>query len=121
MNSIIQILGVLYAALGLLFTINPNTFKSYVSFWKKEKRIYAGGITAIAVGVFFLVLSQHATLPWVLITLGVLGIIKGVFLFATGPARILQVLKWYEQRSPRFIRLMGLLVILIGLLISYSA
>jgi uncharacterized protein YjeT (DUF2065 family) len=62
------------------------------------------------VGAFF-----HKEMFWLVFVLGVLGILKGVFLIIGPSAHIKQLLDWwFRKASERTIRLNGLISVILG-------
>lgn len=121
MVILVRLFGIVIIVLGALFLVNPKAMRRYVGFWRKEKRIYAGGVLSLLFGIVFLVCASQCRIAWFVVTLGVLGLIKGVLLFVLGAEGLKPMFDWWQGRSDTFLRLYALLPLAFGILLIYSA
>jgi len=121
MVILVRLFGILIMLIGLLFTINPEFLKQYMSFWNNEKRLKIGGAGAILCGAIFLVAAPECRIVWLITILGIWSVIKGVLLFTISPERIYAYLDWWKGTSVLATRILGIIAIAIGALFIYSA
>lgn len=121
MVILVKLFGLIIVVLGVIFMIRPDAMKKYIAFWVKGKRLYAGGILSILIGIIALLAASQCKLVWFVVLIGILALIKGVLLFALGPEKWISKLNWWTTRSPAFLRLYSLMPITIGILLIYSA
>lgn len=121
MVILVRVLGILIAAVGIIFLINPNAMKKYIAFWVKGKRLYKGGILSILIGIILLLASPQCKLVWFVVLIGIWSLIKGVILLALGPEKWASTINWWTTRPPVALRLLSLVAIAFGILLIYSA
>ncbi len=121
MTILAKLIGVMIMVIGTVITLNPGVFKRMVSFWKVDKRIYIAGIVRLIFAVVFLSVASSCKLPAVIYTFGVLVLIGAILVFALRPERMKRMLEWWGAKPPSILRLMGLVALLMGALIIYSA
>ena len=107
--------------MGVIFLINPKTFKQYISFWKKEKRLKIGGIVAILFGSIFLMAASQCRIAGIITVLGLWSIIKGIFLLILNQKKLFTCFDWWLNKPMSTIRFLGLIALFLGVLLIYSA
>jgi uncharacterized membrane protein HdeD (DUF308 family) len=121
MILLVKLIGMLMACMGFINILNPALMKKMISFWRRGKRIYAGGLLRILFGVIFLWSSSQARLQAVIYVLGILMLLAGVLLFILGLEKVKRMLDWWDKKPSSILRLVALLVLIIGVLVIYSA
>ena len=118
MLLLIKAIGILIVAMGVVFLVDPEKLRRYVVFWQKNKNVYLGGVLALLFGILFL--SAASKCGWFIPVIGVLSIIKSIFIFALGPGRIKKVINWWIERPASVLRWIALIDLAIGVFIIYS-
>jgi uncharacterized protein YjeT (DUF2065 family) len=120
MIILVRLFGILIVGFGIIFLIDPKAMKAYIAFWEPKKRLRIGAIISFLAGIIFLSAAAQAKLPGVIVTLGIVSLIKGVLLFLLGPEKIKSMMNWWSQKSDSFIRRYALFALAVGMLIIYS-
>ncbi|MDP6685481.1 MAG: hypothetical protein QGI05_00855 [Candidatus Omnitrophota bacterium] len=115
-----RIIGVLMVAMGVIFLLNPKAIKPYISFFLKGKRMCIGGVINIIMGMIFSLISSQCKIPGVIVGMGTLSLLKGLFILASGQEKMKSKIEWWGKRSPAAMRIWALVIIAIGVLFSYS-
>ena len=121
MVILVRLFGIAIVVMGIVFLANPKALKQYMAFWRHQKRLYIGGILSLLFGVIFLLAAAQCRLAGVIVVLGVWAIIKGVLLFTLGQKRLNAYLDWWLKRSTSAARLLGIIALVLGILVIYSA
>jgi uncharacterized membrane protein HdeD (DUF308 family) len=121
MVTFVKFFGIAIALTGLIFLINPMALKQYISFWKKERRIRAGGVLTIPVGIIFLIAAPRCRLAGLITILGIWSIIKGVLLLTLRQRKINAYLNWWLNRPDSAASFLGIIALAFGVLIVYGA
>lgn len=117
----IRLIGICVIALGIIFLLNPNMMKEYMAFWTKGKRIYIGASLSIMIGILLLLSASQCRFFWVIAIAGILALIKGIALFVLGPEKLKTKINWWTKRSAIVLRILAFIVLVIGVLLIYSA
>ena len=121
MKTFIFIVGMIILLLGVAILIKPQLTKKLFHFIAKGKRIYLIGILRIILGVLFLIGALSCSIPWLIILFGILFCVSGLTIFAMKFERLKAIMNWFDQKPVSFMRLMGIIALLIGALITYAA
>jgi len=113
-------IGILITGMGIIIFFIPDFLKRMVAFWEKGNRLYAAGVLRIAFGVILLLSASQCRLVGVVIALGILFLIGGIFIFALGPEKLKAIIRHFIGIAPIAIRLLAILPILIGALLIYA-
>lgn len=100
--------------------ISPKMFKQYLAFWQKEKRLYAGGVLDLLIGIIFLLAASQCRLVGTIIALGIIGLLKGILIFTVGLKMLNPIFSWWQERPLPILRLIASITIAFGALIIYS-
>lgn len=120
MVILVKLIGIVIAAMGGVFLLNPKLCKQYATFWEQGRRLSLGGILAILIGVILLLAASEARLVGVITALGILSLLKGILILAFGQEKAKAMLKWWQGRPLSVLRLAALIVIAFGALLIYS-
>ena len=120
MLILVRLIGIVIIGAGIVFLLNPKMYKQYIAFWEKGKRLYSGGILSILVGVILLLAASQCRLVGVIVTLGIITLAKGIFIFVLGTERMKSMLKWWQERTLLVLRFLAPIAIAIGALLVYS-
>jgi len=121
MILLVKLIGILMLCMGVIYILNPALMKKMISFWKQDKRVYAGGLLRLLFGVIFLWSAAQAKLPAVIYVLGILMLLGGVFIFIMRLEKIKRMLDWWDKKPDSISRLIAILILAIGALVIYSA
>ena len=121
MVMLIRLLGAVIVIMGLIFGIKPEVFQRYVKFWHSRKRIVAGGLISLLLGVIFLLSSSRCRVPLVITIFGIWAIIKGIILFVINEKKLNTYLEWWLRKPLSVIRLIGIISLTLGILIIWCA
>ena len=121
MVMLVKLLGVFIIVFGLTYLYNPNIMKNYIEFWKAKKRIYIGAVLSLLISVILLLAASRCRVSWFIILFGLLGLIKGVVLFAVKQEKVASWLEWWTGRPVIFLRLHAVIAVIMGILLLYSA
>ena len=121
MIILIQIIGVLICLMGWAFAISPVMLRGLLNFFMQGKNIYIAGVVRLILAVIFFVAASQCSVPLVLYVLAVLCFLGGILIFTLGVDRIKKILEFYQDKSDKFLRVISLLPLIIGILILYSA
>ena len=118
---IIKALGVIMAVVGVLFSAIPEKLIKFISLFKVTKRIRIVGIVRLGIAVIFLLAASGSRWPIVIAILGIITLISGVLALTLKAKHIKTFIDWIEAKNEMFVRIMGGVVVLIGLLIVFAA
>jgi len=121
MNVAIKIIGVLFIVVGIVYLLRPDIVKAIIRSFKKGKRIYLAGLVRLVLAVVFLLAARECDIVWVIVTFGIVFLISGLLIFMLGSDRFRTILAWWEKQSPLLLRLLGLVALVVGAIITYSA
>jgi len=121
MMILIQLLGVVIAATGILFLLKPNLGRKMLIFFRQGRNIYIGGLARITLGFILLTYVSDGRLPLVLFVLGFLALTGGLFIFLLGLRMARKLLEWLDVKNDLYLRFLSLLVVIYGILVAYSA
>jgi len=118
---IIKALGVIMAVVGVLLSAIPQKVMKFLPFFKVTKKIRIIGIIRLGIAVIFLLAASGSRWPVVIAVLGIITLVSGVLALTLRVKHIKTFIGWVEARNDIFIRIMGGVVVLIGLLIIFAA
>lgn len=118
---IIRALGVIMAVVGVLLSSVPQKVMKFLPFFKVTKRIRLIGIVRLGIAVIFLLAASQCRWFIVMAILGIITLASGVIALTLKVKHIKTFMAWVEDRNEMFIRIMGGVVVLIGLLIIFAA
>jgi uncharacterized protein YjeT (DUF2065 family) len=120
MASLIWLTGLLVAALGVGIVLHPAILTGMLRTIHKPLIFYLiGGIRA-TMGVIFLVWARSCHRPSIIITIGILLICSGVFVFVTPTAKLNRMIDFFLRRPDWIRRVWGLFAIAFGILIIWA-
>jgi len=120
MLILIRLLAIAIVVMGVIFLLNPKALKSYAGFWKQGKRLYVGAVINILFAIIFLSSASQCRISGVMLVMGIMSLIKGIYLLILGPEKMKAKLDWWIQKPPGAARIMALVVIAMGALLIYA-
>ncbi len=121
MLILVRIIGIIIAAVGIIFLLKPDKMKQVIAFLGQGKRIYTVGILRLLFGIIFLLSASQSRLVGIIVTLGILLLIGSITIFAMGLEKVKYVLGWMGKRPLIVLRLLAIIALVIGTLVLYSA
>ena len=119
MVILVKLLGIFIVGVGIAFFVKPKLYEQYAVFWTKGKRLYVGAILNILIGVILLLVASGRRLAGTILTLGILGLVKGIIILTLGQKKMKSMFKWWQGRSLFALRLVALVAIAFGVLLLY--
>jgi uncharacterized protein YjeT (DUF2065 family) len=120
MVGLVTLVGILILIAGVGYTVKPAMAKKVIRFWSRGNRIYIASVINIILGIVFLRLASLCYMPWFVTIMGVLGLIKGVAIFALGKKRILDFMEAVAKTPVKTIRALGIVAIALGICLIYA-
>lgn len=121
MVILIRIIGILLVALGFIFSLKPDLLKRVISYFVVGKRAYQLGILRILMAIIFLLSASGCRIPELMIILGFILLFSGIMIFIFGLERTKKFLTSWQDKPVSILRLLGILQLIFGILILYSA
>jgi len=122
MLAFVKFLGIALIIAGTLYTVKVDIMKRFgLAFWKEGRKFYVAVFLNFLIGVLLLVAAAQCAVPWFVIVLGVISIIKGIALFTLGPEKIFPLIDKLLAGSPMTLRLFAISAIVIGVLLIVYA
>ncbi len=117
---IVFVVGALIVAKAAIILIWPAVYRKLLGFFSYGRMLYIPAAIAIVVGVLFLIYARDCRQPWIIIVFGLIVAVKGLAIFVSKPKTFKNLLNWLSERSDTMLRLLGILVLAIGVLIMYG-
>jgi uncharacterized protein YjeT (DUF2065 family) len=121
MDTVIKIIGLIIAGIGLVYLIRPDVLRKVLSFFKKRLLLYIGALLRFALGVVFLLAARECDVMWVIALFGILFLISGLMPFLLGGSRSTSILSRAAEQPAVVLRVVGSIVVVVGLIIVYAA
>jgi uncharacterized membrane protein HdeD (DUF308 family) len=121
MKTVIQVLGIVIVAAGIVYLLKPDVMKWLMEFFKRGRRIYLAGLIRLALGIVFLLAARECDITWVIVTFGILFLVSGILIFMLGAKRARSVIEWWQKQPVLVLRVLALIASAIGAVIIYSA
>ncbi len=121
MNWFLKIVSILLVIDAIVILFRPDFVKKYAALLAEGAKIYLDAALKAVFGAIFLFgVSDKCTLPWVIITFGILAIAGAVFIIAM-PQKARNIAAWFGSKNTAVLRLFAIVYLLIGALLVYSA
>ncbi|NQT95843.1 MAG: hypothetical protein HQ572_05275, partial [Candidatus Omnitrophica bacterium] len=109
MVILVKLIGILIFAISLIYGIKPSVIKGMIGFWKKGKRIYAGGVINLIIAILFLLAASDLRMPWIAIVIGLLSLAKALAIFLLGPDKLMKSMDFWLNKSDFALRMISLI------------
>ena len=117
----LKIVSILLVIDAIVILTKPEFVKKYIGMVAQGAKIYLAAFIKAVVGTIFLFgASDKCTLPWVIITFGILALGGAVFIIAL-PQKSRAMASWLASKSTATLRFLALIYLLIGAILVYSA
>lgn len=122
MIALVKLFGIVIVGFGVAFFVRKELMKKWGEFWvRNSKYLYLGGIINVLIGLIFLFAAGDCQVPWFVVTMGLLGLAKGIALVVLGPKKFIPFIKQSLKTKDELLRLASISIIVIGMLLIYSA
>lgn len=121
MRTVIQILGIVFVAIAIVYILKPGVMKRLFEFFKKGNRLYVAAPIRLGLAIVFLVGAGECKQPWVIIAIGILLLISGILVLVLGPKKLVPIIEWFQGQSEILQRVIALIVLAVGVVIIISA
>jgi len=119
MKIFLWAISIFWITIGITSILFPLKFKTlYTHLIKPIKGLF---ILPLSFGLIFLWASPASSLEGLIKVLGIIALIKGVFLLACPINVIKSTLNWWLNRPDLFYRLYGVFIMLLGVVVGWSA
>lgn len=117
----LKFIAILLVIDAIIIITRPDFVKYYVGMLSQGAKIYIAAVIKAALGIIFLFgATDKSTLPWLIITFGILAIGGAVFIIAM-PQKARIMAKWFTHRSFLTIRCFAVVYLLIAAMLVYAA
>lgn len=117
---LIKLFGLLMVAMGAIYLVKPAVMKNVMKFWTKGKRLYLGGFLSFLLGIIFLFSAARCALPWYVVIIGIIALVKGVLSFVLGKKKVTQIVDKWTHSPVSTLRVLAIIVIVLGALLVYA-
>jgi uncharacterized protein YjeT (DUF2065 family) len=121
MLMLVRLFALVMVVFGIINMLNPEVMKKYIAFWAKGKRLQVGGIISLVIGIIFLFTAPQCNIPWLVVLMGIIALIKGVVLLVLGPEKWLANINWWTSRPPMVLRILSVVTIVLGVVLINAA
>ncbi len=121
MSSIVLLIGLVIAAIGLAGVASPNSAIRKIQSWSRGSRFaYAVGIRLL-LGVVLIVAAPSTRFPKVVLALGIIAVGAALALLLVGKDRLDSLMQWWFNRSHVTQRLSFFVAGVFGVFLIYCA
>ena len=117
----VKIVGILILVLSIMGIIYPDAMKKVALFFVEGKRLYIVGVIRIIIGICLLLAASQAKIPIIILILGIIILVAGIFCFLIGPEKMKPKINAIMEKSANIRRLLAVIAFIIGALMVYSA
>ncbi|MHC4074839.1 MAG: DUF2065 family protein [Planctomycetota bacterium] len=121
MDTVIKVIGIIIAVMAVVYILKPHILKRLLKFFSQGKRIYLIAVLRFAFAIIFLLGARECDFPKVIFAFAVLFILSGSLVLLLGPEKIKSILAWYQDCPVGILRVLGLVALIFGVAIIYSA
>ena len=119
---LVKLLGIVMVVLGVIYFLKPAIYRKYIDFWTKDKsHVYGGLALAIVIGIILLRAASSCSIPWFVILIGILSLIKGIVGLVVGEQKAIAFAQSFKNKPDKKLRNMGIFAIIVGVLLIYAA
>ena len=117
---LIKLLGIIMVAVGAIYFIKPTIMKKAMRFWTHGKRLILGGFLSLLIGLILLFSASNCSLPWYVVIMGIISVLKGIFSFIAGRKRIESIVNNWTHSPVSTLRILAVIIVLLGALLIYA-
>jgi uncharacterized protein YjeT (DUF2065 family) len=119
--TVIKVIGTVIVVMGLVYLIKPQILKEIMRFFAKGGRLYLAALVRFALAIVFFLGARHCGIRWVIVMFGLIFLLSGLLIFMLGLQRARGIINWYQKQPIVIFRIMAIVVLIVGLIILYSA
>jgi uncharacterized protein YjeT (DUF2065 family) len=116
MTALLYIISVIWIAAGVFLILYTERYREFSKKMFPTDKLKVWAVVPLFFGVV-LVLGAffEREVFWIAFILGLLALLKGIYLIVGPPAQVKKLLDWwFEKASDRIIRLSGLIIFFLG-------
>ena len=118
----VKLFGLLIILLSAWGLMTPKSLIALVlGVWKRPWGIYFAVAVRIGLGILFVMAADQTRYPEAFRILGYLMIFVAAAILVTGRERLDKFMRWWQEKSPVFIRSWLIFGLLFGVFIYYAA
>ena len=121
MITLVKLIGLLLAVLGVAYILEPKILKLILAFFQVEKRVYIASGIRILIGIILLAGAPQCRMPWIVVIIGILALVSGVLALILGVEKCKEMIKKFEEKPTKTLRMLSLIPIALGLILLYAA
>ena len=120
MVGLVTLVGIVIIIAGAGYTVKPALVKKVIRFWTRGNRLYIASAVNILIGIVFLRVASLCYMPWFVTIMGVLGLLKGVVIFALGKKKTIDFMEGIARTPAKTLRALGVVAIALGVCLVYA-
>ena len=120
-SGLVKLVGVAIVAMGAVYLVKPALMKEVMNLVKKERKLYLLGVLNILIGIIFLMAAPDCTLPWLVVLVAILALVKGTVALFLGPEKIIPLLELWLKKPAKTLRAIAIMLLVVGVLMVYAA
>jgi uncharacterized protein YjeT (DUF2065 family) len=121
MAVIIKAIGIFIAAMGLVFLLKPGLQRTLTRFFAADGRLYLVAVVRFALAVIFLLGAKECHSTRIIAAFGIIFLLSGLLIFILGLEKARSILSWYLEQPVFIFRIIATVVLIVGLVIVFSA
>lgn len=121
METVIKIIGTVIVCIGLVFLIWPEIMRATTRFFSKGSRLYLAAMVRFALAIVFIMGARNCGIKWVIVLFGLIFLLSGLLIFMLGLERAKGIIRWYQEQPSFVYRIVAIIVLSVGLIITYAA
>lgn len=121
MVALIKLFGITIIIFGAVYFTKPAVMPRIMSFWLKGRRLYVGAVLNFIAAFIFLFGAAQCQIPWIIITFGIIGVLKGAVIFGFGQKKFETFYNKFTRASRGILRFMACIILVIGIILIYAA
>lgn len=119
MEIFLWIISIFWLIAGCAFLIIPIPAKDLIKKMTKLPKLLLGIIPSI-VGILFLLASPTSSWSWFIAILGMLALLKGIFVLISPVGLIKNTLGWWFNQPSSLYRFWGIIMLILAILVISS-
>jgi uncharacterized protein YjeT (DUF2065 family) len=121
MALIIKIIGSYITAMGLVFLLKPGLQRTITQFFAADSRLYLAALVRFALAVIFLLGAKECDSTRIIAAFGIIFLLSGLLIFILGIEKARSILSWLLEQPVFILRIIATIVLIVGLIIVFSA
>ncbi len=118
----LYLMGGLWLILGVLIVLYTNSAIELINGLMETENWRVLGLLPFSLGVLLTVSAWWSEFFWGILALGLIAVLKGIFLLFAPPAQIEKFMEYWRGRASEVVyRLWGLLAVMLGFFVLLAA